>query len=463
MSAKDKHAQVSRFWEKYIEKSKNYNIKQSAVRWYVKHVEQYISAHQTRLVTHSAADVDAYLQANGRNTRLKDWQFCQIVDALRILFVDVVAAPWSVKYPWDERKSQARSLSESHPSIARKPLDPEPPENDTGSSIESVKLQFVDVFDAVIRQIRTKNYSIRTEQSYVSWLSRFILFHKKQHPENLKANDIASYLTHLAVNRMVSSSTQRQALNAIVFYYKNVLNKSFDDIGDFSLSKRPKHLPVVLSTGEVKQLLNKIDDPVYLLMASMLYGCGMRLMECVRLRVFDLDFDYRQIIIRNAKGNKDRVVPLPKSQLEQIKLQLDDVRKLHDKDLAEGFGEVYLPLALGRKYPNAAKEIGWQYVFPSSRFSVDPRSKKSRRHHIHESGLQVKIKQSAKDAGISKKVNCHALRHSFATHLLESGYDIRTVQELLGHSDVSTTMIYTHVLNTPGVSVNSPLDNLLAV
>ncbi|MBE9568349.1 MAG: integron integrase [Proteobacteria bacterium] len=331
---------------------------------------------------------------------------------------------------------------------------------DTGEGDDPIKTRFPDVFDAVIREIRFRNYSIRTEQSYVAWLSRFILFHDRQHPEKLGATDIANYLTYLAVNRMVASSTQRQALNAIVFYYKNILKKTFDDIGDFTLSKKPVRLPVVLSGREISVLLEGINDPVYYLMASLLYGCGMRLMECVRLRVFDIDFDYQQIMIRNAKGNKDRIAPLPKKLMQPLAQQLDSVRKIHTDDLAKGFGGVYLPVALSRKYPSAAKEIGWQYVFPSSKISLDPRSNIARRHHVHENGLQKKVKKAASEAGISKKVNCHALRHSFATHLLEAGYDIRTVQELLGHADVSTTMIYTHVLNKPGVSVNSPLDNL---
>lgn len=460
MFPKDKDAQISRFWEKYIEKSTRYGIKQDLIRWHVKHAELYIKAHKTRLKEHTALDLDKYLQDKGRNRHLKDWQYCQIVDALRILFVDVVASPWSSSYPWDDLKSQARSLPVSHPTIARQPLDDVSSVEEADATADSIKAQFPDVFDAVIREIRSRNYSIRTEQSYVAWLSRFIRFHNQQHPKKLDAKDIANYLTHLAVNRMVASSTQRQALNAIIFYYKNILNKSFDDIGAFTLSKKPKRLPVVLSGMEIERMLNGISDPVYCMMASLLYGCGMRLMECVRLRVCDIDFDYQQIMIREAKGNKDRVTPLPKSLIEQLTSQIEFVTDLHNKDLADGIGEVYLPLALGRKYPNAAKEIGWQYVFPSQKVSVDPRSNKARRHHIHENGLQRKVKLAASEAGITKKVNCHALRHSFATHLLESGYDIRTVQELLGHADVSTTMIYTHVLNKPGISVNSPLDNL---
>ncbi|HHJ35079.1 MAG TPA: integron integrase [Gammaproteobacteria bacterium] len=464
MLDQNRDKKVSRFWEKYIDKTKCYGVKPDVVRWYVKHAERYIKAHDSRLSIHTVQDIDKYLQEKGRNTRLKDWQFCQIVDALRILFTDVVRSPWSSNYPWDDRKSQAVSLPESHPTIARQPLevtsDSSADHSAGDASLASIQSLFPEVFASLIRQIRVKNYSIRTEQSYVAWLGRYILFHKQQHPEKLAAMDIADFLTHLAVNRMVASSTQRQALNAVVFYYKHVLQKSFDDIGDFTFAKKPRRLPVVLSSDEVERLLHEINDPVYRLMAGLLYGCGMRLMECVRLRIFDIDFDYNQIMIRDAKGNKDRVTPLPRKLITTIRDQLEHVRKMHDEDIANGLGEVFIPVALGRKYPNAAREIVWQYVFPSQRVSVDPRSNKIRRHHIHENGLQRKVKKAALKAHITKKVNCHALRHSFATHLLESGYDIRTVQELLGHSDVSTTMIYTHVLNKPGIAVNSPFDNL---
>jgi len=464
MSAVDADTRIARFWEKYIEKTLSNNVPSDHVKWYVKHAEQYIKASQTRLRAHSGRNIDKYLQEKGRNPRLKVYQYRQIVDALKILFVDVVGASWASAYRWDDKKEQARSLESSHSTIARQPLNKDSidvsSESESESASEMIKSRFPDAFDALISEIRTRNYSIRTEQSYTAWLVRFILFHKKRHPESFEAEHISAYLTHLAVNRMVAPSTQRQALNAIIFFYKHVLQRKVEDIGTFALAKKPARLPVVLSRQEVGRLLSTIEDPVYNLMASLLYGCGIRLMECARLRVFDIDFDYEQIMIRNAKGNKDRVVPLPKCLFLHMKEQLEFVRDLHNKDLIEGLGEVYLPMALGRKYPNAAKEIGWQYVFPSPRVSVDPRSNKVRRHHIHENGLQKKIKQAAINAGITKKVNCHALRHSFATHELEAGYDIRTVQELLGHADVSTTMIYTHVLNKPGITVNSPLDTL---
>jgi integron integrase len=309
-------------------------------------------------------------------------------------------------------------------------------------------------------RLRRRKYSIRTEQAYEAWVCRFILFCDNRDPSEVSAERIRAFLEDLAVRSQVSASTQSQALNALVFLYKQVLGQSLDELNDFTRAKRPKRLPVVLERSEVARLLTGIEGTQHV-MTALLYGTGMRLMECVRLRVQDIDFEYRQILVRNGKGQKDRVVPLPARLEEPLQKQLLKVRALHEQDLAQGYGEVFLPDALARKWPNAPKEWIWQYVFPSGRLSVDPRSGKTRRHHVHENGLQKAIKAAAQHAGIAKKVNCHCLRHSFATHLLEAGYDIRTLQELLGHADVSTTMIYTHVLNRGGKAVRSPLDGLL--
>lgn len=455
---------ISRFWEKYITKSKTYNISEKVIRWYVRHAELYIKSHSSRLKDHTDMTVDKYLQEKGRSIHLKDYQYIQMVDALKILFVDVMSVEWAMIYPWEGMKERAQALELTHPTIAKLPLNKKNSANqDKSASIsisDELKNSFPDVFESMVCEIRIRNYSIRTEQSYLGWLVRFILFHNKQHPKEMGKEEITAYLTHLAVNRLVASSTQRQALNALMFLYKKIYKREMDDIGAFSVAKKPLRLPVVLSRKEIEALFNMLDDSVYKLMASLLYGCGMRLMECVRLRIFDIDFDYNQIMIRNAKGGRDRVSPLPVKLVDKIKAQIKYVKTTHAEDLGDGLGEVYMPFALNRKYPNAAKEFGWQYVFPASKVSVDPRSNKVRRHHIHENSLQKKIKSSAVSAGINKKVNCHALRHSFATHLLESGSDIRTVQELLGHADVSTTMIYTHVLNKPGLLVNSPFDSL---
>lgn len=305
--------------------------------------------------------------------------------------------------------------------------------------------------------IRKKHYSIRTEQAYVKWARDYILFHDKRHPAEMGEPEINSFLSNLASARRVAASTQNQALNAIVFLYKHVLKIELGSFGPIEKAKRPEKLPVVLSKGEVQRLLGKMDG-VTGLAAMLLYGTGMRLMECIRMRVKDVDFDRGQIIIREGKGAKDRATMLPESLVLELKGHLEKVRDIHDSDLEKGFGEVYLPGALDKKYPKAPKEWGWQYVFPSTKISKDPRSGKERRHHMDESSLQKAVKRTARAAGLAKRVTPHTFRHSFATHLLENGYDIRTVQELLGHKSVQTTMIYTHVIKKGGMGVQSPLD-----
>jgi len=304
--------------------------------------------------------------------------------------------------------------------------------------------------------IRTKQYSIRTEQAYVGWVKRFILFHNKRHPEELGEAEVGEFLTHLAVKRQVSPNTQNQALNALVFLYKHVVGRPLGDILNAVRAKRPQRLPVVLSRDEVRDLFQHLDGPHWL-PACLLYGSGLRLMECLRLRVKDLDFDHRAITVRCGKGGKDRVVTLPDPCIEPLQRQLETVRNLRNKDLQDGFGAVWLPNALARKYPKAPRSWAWQYVFPASRRSVDPCLGGTRRHHIDDSCLQKAIKIEVRKAGITKPASCHTLRHCFATHLLERGMDIRTVQEQLGHKDIRTTQIYTHVLQRGGNAVVSPL------
>ena len=289
---------------------------------------------------------------------------------------------------------------------------------------------------------------------------RFLGFHDSKAPEALGDADIRAFLTWLTVERNVSASTRNQALNGLLFLYREVLGREDMAFGDFARAKRPPRIPTVLTKAEVARLLDALGG-AYWLMASLAYGAGLRLMEVLRLRIQDLDFGYRQIEVRNAKGGKDRVVPLPETLIEPLTEHLRQVKALHQQDLADGFGAVYLPEVLARQHPSAPREWAWQYVFPSGRLSVDPRSGATRRHHLHENGLQHQIKRAVTAAGIHKRVSPHTLRHSFATHLLEAGYDIRTVQELMGHADVSTTMIYTHVLNRGGQGVRSPLDALL--
>ncbi|MBN1146538.1 MAG: integron integrase [Anaerolineales bacterium] len=314
------------------------------------------------------------------------------------------------------------------------------------------------LLDQVRQAIRTKGYSIRTEQAYVNWVERFILFHQKRHPAQMGAVEIEAFLTHLAVNANVAASTQNQAFSAILFLYREVLHKELPAKIQAVRAKTPQRLPVVLSKQETRSLLNGLSG-VHLLMARLLYGSGLRLMECVRLRVKDIDFERRQIVVRDGKGEKDRVTLLPGGLIEDLQRHLRHVKLIHEDDLQDGFGSVYLPYALERKYPNTTQEWGWQWLFPASKRSIDPRSGLERRHHRDESGLQKAIRSAARKAGLVKPVGPHTLRHCFAAHLLEAGYDIRTVQELLGHKDLSTTMIYTHVLNRGPNAVRSPLDD----
>lgn len=315
------------------------------------------------------------------------------------------------------------------------------------------------LLDQVRGKIRLKHYSIRTEQSYLDWIKRYIIFHDKQHPASLGAAEVEAFLTHLAVERRVAASTQNQAKSALLFLYRDVLNNELPWLDNVEKAKAPQRLPVVLTRAEVQALLSQLEG-VDWLMASLLYGAGLRLMECVRLRIKDVDLERKEILVRDGKGNKDRVTMLPLALVQPMKQQIARVRQQHTRDLRAGAGSVYLPNALAVKYPNAAHEWFWQYVFPAAKTSVDPRSGAVQRHHLSEQNLQRAIKQAVRDADLSKPASPHTLRHSFATHLLEGGYDIRTVQELLGHNDVSTTMIYTHVLNKGGRGVHSPLDIL---
>ena len=313
------------------------------------------------------------------------------------------------------------------------------------------------LLDRVRGKIRLKHYSIRTEQAYVDWIKRFVLHFDKRHPSEMGAREVEAFLTHLAVQGKVAAATQNQAKAALLFLYREVLEQDLPWLENIEQAKAPKRLPVVLTQDEVQMVLSRLRG-THWLVAGLLYGAGLRIMEALRLRVKDVEFARGEILVREGKGFKDRVTMLPAALVDPLKAHLKQVRDLHDQDVAEGLGEVYLPYALDRKYPNAAREWGWQYAFPSKNRSVDPRSGVVRRHHVQDQAIQRAIRQAVRDAGIAKPATPHTLRHSFATHLLEAGYDIRTVQELLGHSDVSTTMIYTHVLNKGGRGVTSPLD-----
>ena len=313
------------------------------------------------------------------------------------------------------------------------------------------------LLDRVRHHIRLKHYSIRTEEAYVHHVKRFILFHRKRHPAEMGVDEIRQYLSHLAIEGRVSASTQNQALAALLFLYRGVLGLELPLVEGIERAKRPARVPVVLTRAEVDRVLAHLSGTHHL-MAGLLYGAGLRLMECVRLRVKDVDFGYAQIIVRDGKGEKDRRTVLPAPLAGQLRQHMERVRRQHAADLRQSYGRVYLPYALERKYPHAASEWGWQWVFPANRLSVDPRSGMVRRHHASEDLLQRAVKRAVGQAGVAKRASCHTLRHSFATHLLEDGYDIRTIQELLGHKDIQTTQIYTHVLNRGGRGVKSPLE-----
>jgi len=300
------------------------------------------------------------------------------------------------------------------------------------------------LLDQVQRALRIRHYSLRTEETYTHWIKRYILFHKKRHPLEMGKLEVEAFLSYLATDKNVAASTQNQALSSILFLYQKVLNMDIDWIDNVVRAKRPKFLPTVLSPAEVRLLISEMSG-VHQLLAKILYGSGLRLMELLRLRVQDINFEYQQIIVRSGKGNKDRVTVLPSNIIDELIVQMEKARQLHNKDLDEGFGAVYLPFALNRKYPNAAKEWIWQYVFPSTKRSVDPRSNVVRRHHLYERGFSRAIKKAAFHIGLNKRISSHTFRHCFATHMLENGYDIRTVQDLLGHKDERPRR-FTHTL-----------------
>lgn len=450
---------VNKFWDRYIQTLLNQGVKPTSARWYVKRVEQYIAFHpDERLLRHSPQHVMHFFTELGRKSRLKDWQYSQTVEAIRILFCEYLHVDWCSIVDWRYWSEASKGLSPQHATLAREVM---PGSNADKQNLHfptsGIRERFREPLQCLITEIRLRAYSIRTEQTYETWVVRFLAFQPHDSLEAISGKYVRAFLEHLVLRGNVAASTQNVALNAVNFFFNEVLKQPIGELGEYSRAKRPKRLPAVLSRQEVQALLSELKGVQYL-MAALLYGSGMRLMECVRLRVQDIDFSYHQILIRNGKGNKDRVVPLPRKLEGMLQAQLEEVRQIHEEDLALGFGEVFMPDALGRKFPQGARDWVWQYVFPSARLSLDPRSNKQRRHHVNESSLQKAVKRASRAAAITKRVSCHTLRHSFATHLLEAGYDIRTVQELLGHADVSTTMIYTHVLNRGGKGVRSPLD-----
>jgi integron integrase len=340
------------------------------------------------------------------------------------------------------------------------PLPPQAPEaRGAGGRATDFSGQAPRLLDQVRRALRVRHYAIRTERAYLDWIRRFILFHGRRHPMDLGAQEVGEYLSHLATEHDVAPSTQSQAKSAILFLYREVLGQQLPWLDQVVAAKPQRRLPVVLTSTEVRSLLQAMSGTLGLA-AGLLYGTGMRLLEVLRLRVKDVNLERREIVVRQGKGSKDRITMLPENLVLPLQQHLARVRALHDEDLADGLGRVMLPHALAEKYPNADRSWGWQWVFPSAMVAVDPRSGVQRRHHLSESTVQKGVARAARQSGIHKPCSPHVLRHSFATHLLQAGYDIRTVQELLGHADVSTTMIYTHVLNKGGRGVRSPLDQI---
>jgi len=452
-----------KFWDKFVCNLLKQRVKKQNVRWYTLHAEQYLrSVRHKQLLDHGPDDPEKYIAKLLEQGRLTDWQLCQAIDAIHTVYMSL-AVSWLGKIDWNYLKDSTRTIGPNHSTLAREsqlePKEVEKEQKQDESNTQKARSDHAAIIDSLRNEVRRRRYSIRTEQAYEGWICRFIAYNNNTSPQSLREPEVVEFLQYLAIERQVAASTQNQALNALVFLYGQVLEQPLGDLKDFTRAKRPKKLPVVLTKGEITTLISELRG-VQWLMVSILYGTGLRLMECVRLRIMDIDFKYHQIMVRDGKGQKDRVTTLPKHLVDPIKRHMEQIKKLHNEDLQDGLGEVYLPEALGRKYPNAPKEWIWQYLFPSQRLSVDPRSKKTRRHHLHENSLQKAIKIATYKAKIDKKVSTHSCRHSFATHLLEAGHDIRTVQELLGHADVSTTMIYTHVLNRGGKGVISPFDTL---
>jgi integron integrase len=439
----------SGFWEAYRACAEENRVRPDRSPFYVSWAKEFANfLPEKALKNRSQKDIKTFLADLGKRRGIAEWQVRQAEHALKILYEIFIPdyAP------------------EKHPRVA--PGEKRPIQNATAKTDGfrdrvipgELERRFFNLVEAVKTRIRSRHYSYRTEISYLDWVRRFIAFHGYANPEGLNAPAaVKTYLDYLAVEREVTASTQNQALNALVFFYGEVLQKPIGEIEEFARAKRPRRLPEVMTRDEVKRLLSKMSG-ITGLMAGLMYGSGIRLMECVRLRVKDIDFAQHQIMVRDGKGQKDRVTVLPERFAAPLQEHLARVKVTYEHDFAQGTADVYIWPALARKYPNMGKEWIWQYVFPAKTLSVDPRSGKVRRHHINETLVQKAVKEAAAEAAINKRVSCHTLRHSFATHLLEGGYDIRTVQELLGHANVITTMIYTHVLNKPGLSVKSPAD-----
>ena len=446
-------------WSDYSKCLKSKMIRSDSIPFYLNYVKHFITkAKNTPISLLSSERVITYLSLLCKNNSLNDWQKNQAIDAIHIFLSDILKKNYVLEIDWKQYKKKV-SYSQHKKREFIIELDiPELIAQKVQRYDKKLKGHYSELLTKVVRVLRVRNYSKRTEETYLLWATQFLRFLNGRMDNQIDTIHVRRYLEYLALTRKVSPNTQKQALNALVFLFKYGLERELGDIGDFIKAKTTTRLPVVLSKQEVYVILKQLKEPIHYLMAGLLYGSGLRLMECTRLRVQDIDFDYQTIIVRNGKGFKDRIVPLPLRFVSMLRDQIKVVDEIYQSDLLLDIDGVYLPFSLERKYPNAGKELKWQFLFPSSRIATDQRSGKTRRHHLHATSLQKAVKKAGMLAKVNKRVHCHVLRHSFATHLLEAGYDIRTVQELLGHSDVSTTMIYTHVLNKPGLSIKSPID-----
>jgi len=441
-------------WHQYREALIKAGIKQSVQPWYARHIKRFSNAIDGNPsdITHTL--LEKHFHSIPVSWFTHDWQQAQYIDAVRILMLETLSLHWASDFPWEDSVSSIKTLRPEHATLSREVINDIPVEVSLPTELNA---EHRTSLQSLSQSLRESNYAIRTEQTYCHWVMRFLLTVNDKSTSEIGDLEVKQFLSGLVLRRTVSKSTQNVALNSLVYYFKHVIAKPLGEFGHVR-SARPPKLPEVLTQDQVNRLLGLLSG-TNLLMAEVMYGAGLRLIECARLRVKDIDFDHQIIQIIGGKGDKHRRVPLPGHCLTKLRDQINKVAEIHQQDLEAGFGSVFLPNALSRKYPSAARELLWQYAFPSSRLAVDPRSGITRRHHVHESGPQRAMRRAALNTGINKQITPRTLRHCFATHLLEAGYDIRTVQELLGHSDVSTTMIYTHVMNRPGVlPVVSPLD-----
>ncbi len=448
------------FWNNYLAILAEHHIKSSLYTWYVRHCETFIRSNiDIRLKQHTKDSICAYLSGLVNAESMAAWKKKQAIDAIRLLFKSI-HAPLYREVDWSYWASSCQDLDKDHDTHYRSSHPVSRTVISSSTALDSAQQRSLSAEINRLRiSIRRLNYSIRTEKTYTDWVEKFLRFCHQANCTDIDQHAVLRFLEYLAVDRQVAPKTQSVALNAISFYFKQVLEREIGDISQFVRAKPREKLPIILTRDEVSMVLGELNG-LHGLVVSLLYGAGLRIMEALRLRVHDIDFGYSQIIIRDAKGNKERTVPLPVKLIAPLKDHLSEVKKLHTEDIDQGFGCVYMPPGLVKKYSSSASLWIWQYVFPSKKLAVDPRSRVVRRHHINESTIQRGVRNLARKLEINKRVTCHSFRHSYATHLLERGMDIRTIQSLLGHADVSTTMIYTHLANFSNGKTSSPLDDL---